>query len=234
MSADRDKATAEAIDEIRSVSQELARLSGAVQSHGRAAEALAAASQQVEKLCGLLQVLPMDLSTCLDRGNQLLLSTEEALAPAGRLVRGLEDVQRSVASTATSDQLLGGIERLVGETRASGDDAVARTDKAIQGGVHGLEQAVRNACELLTKRIVAVDEELGRLSARVNAVESGVATASQAISDLNGRLEKQLLQVGERDARIQEKLSTLERLARRSLFAILMGREASPERNRGG
>lgn len=230
MTTDREGAFMEAVNEIKSISDELSRLKGAVQSHGRAADALGTASSEMEKLCVLLNGLPNGLSLHLDRATQFLANTEQAFAPAGRLASVLDEVLQLLPEMATKQGVESVVQHCSNESLRTGkvvQVAAAKTSEFIQAAMRDVDQGIKDGRDVLSDQLTELRGKLDVLTEKLTQADTVSKALGNAISQIDAKFTDQALLAAKRNADVEEKLSTLERLARRSLLAILMGKDAA-------
>ncbi len=212
--------------EILNVSSELTRLRGAVDAHSRAAEALSETSAQLKHLAETLDTLPNGFATQFERGSQVVEAIEKALAPAGEMRSSIAQVHNKFSELATSQVVV---------------DGVAHLDRGIATGAQSLNESFERSLSSSSILAVAALNEfqasMGEWQHQVRSQAESMEARLQTVEEGIGALESKLVSFGENldghvgrsaDANEQVKyqLATLERLAKRSLIAILMGKDA--------
>ena len=226
MSSDGDSALEKAASEVLSVSSELSRLRGAVESHGRAADALSEASSELRQLAGTIAALPNGFAEHFERGALVVGAIETALAPAGELRSGMLQVNEKFAGVATSQALGEGVAQLVHgmAERAEGlrdefERSLSKASGSMVEGLDGIKRLIAEWEQHIRARFQSVDS-------RIEAVEDGIRVLESKISGVEERLDAQALLIKKYNEQTTEHLTVLEKLARRSLLAILMGKDA--------
>lgn len=205
-----------AASEVLSVAAELTRLRGAVESHGRAADALAEASAGLKRLAETIGSLPDGFSQHFDRGALVVGAIEAALAPAGELRAGVLQVGERLSATAQSlDVGIGKLEDGMSRHATGVTDALSST---FASSVGRIQESMTEWEGRLAARFQAVDVKLKTLEEDAGALTS-------KLTEITERLDDQESLMGEHHAAATAQLTTLEKLARRSLIAILMGKD---------
>lgn len=226
MSSGEDSPLEKAAAEVLSVSSELSKLRGAVESHGRAANALSEASSELRQLAGTIAALPNGFAEHFERGALVVGAIEAALAPAGELRSGVLQVTEKFAVVATSQALEDGVAQLErGMTeRAEGlrgefEQSLSKASGSMVVGLEGIKA-------LITEWELQVQARFQSVDSRIKAVEDGIGVLESKISGVAEGLDAQALRIEQTNEQTTAHLAVLERLARRSLIAILMGRDA--------
>ena len=226
MSSDGDSALEKAASEVLKVSSELSRLRGAVESHGRAADALSEASTELKQLAGTIAALPNGFSEQFERGALVVGAIETALAPAGELRSGVLQVNEKFAGVATSQALADGVAKLeLGMAeRAEGlreqfERSLSKASGSMVEGLDGMKALIAEWEQNIQVRFQSVHS-------RIEAVEAGIRVLESKLSGVAEGLDAQALLIKKNNEQTTEHLTVLEKLARRSLIAILMGKDA--------
>lgn len=229
MSSVGDSALEKAAFEVLNVSSELSRLRGAVESHGRAADALSDASNELKQLAATIAALPSGFAEQFERGALVVGAIETALAPAGELRSGMLQVNEKFAGVATSQALgdgLAQLERVMAERAGKLGEELEQSLFAASGsmmaGLDGIKALIAESEQQGQTRFESVDS-------RIKAVEDGLKVLESKISGVADGLNAQVLLIKQNNDQTTAHLTVLERLARRSLIAILMGKDAPPK-----
>lgn len=211
MSNDGDSALEKAASEVLNVSSELSRLRGAVESHGRAADALSEASSELKQLAATIAALPSGFAEQFERGAVVVSEIEAALAPAGELRSGMLQVNEKFAGVATSQALGDGVTQL--------EQVLSKASSSMMVGLDGVKALIAEWEQQVQARFQSVDS-------RIKAVEDGIGVLESKISGVAAGLDAQAFLIKQTNEKTTAHLTVLERLARRSLIAILMGKDA--------
>lgn len=229
MSNDVDSALEKAASEVLNVSSELSRLRGAVESHGRAADALSEASSELKELAATIAALPSGFSEHFERGALVVGAIETALAPAGELRSGMLQVNEKFAGVATAQALGDGVVQLergmadrAGKLSEELEQSLSKASGSMMAEMDGIKVLIAEWEQQIQARFQSVDS-------RIKAVEDGIGVLESKISAVAEGLNAQSLLIKQNNDQTTTHLTVLERLARRSLIAILMGKDAPPK-----
>lgn len=188
--------------EIISVSGEVSRLQLALAQHTRAAIGLDSATNEISALAGELRRLPEPFLVLLGRGDDFVERASVALKPVSEISSVLHGYGEALQDQSKALEAFVPLSELVRTTAKKASEE---------------SQEISNDLAQAQEALVTLQGGVEKLQVTLEALLAKVAGASQVAER---RAEEQKLEMME----TSEKLLRLERLAKRSLLAILMGK----------
>lgn len=244
----------EAAGQLLSIGGELSRLKGAIEEHAALAASLRGLAGQIGALSSTLETLPQPLQKVSERGEVLIESVQRSVRPAGELLSAMADLRALLTSFPAAEVIKNRVDEL-GTEMTGLSSAVSRSAIEVREIVAGLPSVgvLRGITEAIDRKIDGITLAVGHCQSQLDAAtsklqwtEHAIGAVGKLVTRLDQRQSQSEIQLGQlitkidliaKDvARVLEeskgaanatsgRLDVLERLARRSLFAILFGRD---------
>ncbi len=195
-----------AVSDIQAVSEQLEKLRGGIEHYATASNKLIHLSESLENLSNSLQQLPNSLAEVTKNGELLVSNIQLSLGPAGSLLVDIKNICKMIEDFPTRELVLNAFTEL--------NISTASSHATTQGTI---SQVLHNSN--------LVSENLIDIKSAIESNETNLKKIHEILEITNKRLDEIVKADKANNDEIKERLVILDKLSRRSLFAILFGRD---------
>jgi len=212
-----------AAQNIISISNELSRLRETIVQHSNAANGLESAAVEISNLATTLRQLPEPLMALFQRGDQFIAKADQSLAPATTLAESLESYS---ASFTQQQEALAQLIRF-GEQHQLRLSEVDQTTSLLptSDALHVLGEKISQLSNEILSGLKLSNERIDLLQKGIEKTYAAIVQTFKMVDAAANAAEQRAIKQDRQAQETTENLLKLERLAKRSFFAVIFGRD---------